>query len=216
MREIGVLHPQWFIVLLILLLAGLANSIYLTYHHYKVNILHPSAKSFCVLSKTIDCDRVARGVGSTFIGIPVATLGMFTHWFLLLLILSELFLKLGIQEVLYCVMYSILLLMVLFSTYEAFISFVILKAVCIMCVVLYFTIGFMLFACKQVLGVGHGEILEVIRGLLFVSISQDLTSKVMVCVCLAVAFSGALAFVCDYGFRMHFKRLIGRQESDES
>jgi uncharacterized membrane protein len=216
MTKTVVFHPDWLLVLTLALLAGLADSIYLTYHYYKINILKPSSKSFCVISKAIDCDRVATSVGSKLMGIPVATLGMFGHWFLLLLILSESLLELGIQEVLYCVIYAILLLMVLFSAYEAFISFVILKAVCMMCVVLYLAIGFMLFACKQVLGMSHREILEVIRGLLFVSVSQHVISKVIVSVCLAVVSSGVLAFAFNYGFHTYFKGLIGEQTTDQS
>lgn len=216
MTKTLMLHPDWLMALTVALLAGLLNSIYLTYHYHKVNILKPSTKSFCVISKAIDCDRVATGVGSKFVGIPVAALGMFAHWFLLLLMLSEPFMGLGIQEVLYCFIYSILLFMVLFSAYEAFISFVVLKAVCIMCVVLYLTIGFMLFACKQALGTGHGEILEAMRGLLWVSVNQDVTGKMIVSVCLAAISAGVLAFVSDYGFQTHFKRLAGEQTTDQS
>jgi len=196
------------------LLAGLANSVYLTYHYYRVNILKPSTKSFCVISKAIDCDRVATSVGSRFIGIPVATLGMFAHWFLLLLMLSESFMGLDIEETVYCAIYAILFLMILFCAYEAFISFVVLKAVCIMCVVLYLTIGFMLFACKQVLGMRHEEILETIRGLVLVSVSGDVISKVVVSICLAAVSAGVLAFAFDYGFQTHYKRLDGEHATD--
>jgi uncharacterized membrane protein len=201
------LDPDWLLALAVAMLAGLANSIYLTYHYYRVNILKPSFKSFCVISKAIDCDRVATSVGSKFIGIPVATLGMFAHWFLLFLMLSESFMELDIQEVLYSAIYLILLLMFLFSAYEAFISFVILKAVCIMCVALYLTIGFMVFAGKQALGMRHEEILDVILSVVLVSGSQEVISKTVVSMCLAAVSAGALAFAFDYGFQTHFRWL---------
>jgi hypothetical protein len=142
-------------------------------------------------------------------GIPVATLGMFAHWFLLLLMLSESFMGLDIEETVYCAIYAILLLMTLFCAYEAFISFVVLKAVCIMCVVLYLTIGFMLFASQQVLGMRHKEILDVILSLVLVSGSQEVVSKTVVSICLATVAAGALAFAFDYGFRTHCEVLKG-------
>ena len=74
----------------------------------------------------IDCDRVASGFGCRLLGIPVATLGMFAHFFILFLILTERSLKLGIQTELHHLIYVIILMMVLFSIYEAFVSFVIL------------------------------------------------------------------------------------------
>ncbi len=44
---------------MLFLAIGLFDSIYLAYHHYKVNILKPQTASFCVINETIDCDRVA-------------------------------------------------------------------------------------------------------------------------------------------------------------
>ncbi len=194
------------LLLIIFLFGGIANSIYLTYHHYRTNILHPAAKSFCVISKTIDCDRVATSIGSKLVGIPVATLGMFAHFFLLLYILSERVLELGIQNELYCSIYLILLMMVLFCAYEAFVSFVILKAVCIMCTVLYVTVGLMLICCKRALAMSHGEIFGVLYNLFFPSLSSSILSKGLTAMITAVALSGIIAFAFDYAFRAHFKK----------
>lgn len=58
------LESNWVLLLMIFLFGGIANSIYLTCHHYRTNILHPPTKSFCVISETIDCDRVATSFGS--------------------------------------------------------------------------------------------------------------------------------------------------------
>ena len=204
---------NWVLLLMIFLFGGLANSVYLIYHHYRTNILHPAAKSFCVISKTIDCDRVAISVGSKLLGIPVATLGMFAHFFLSLYILSERVLNLGIQNELYCSIYLILLMMVLFCAYEAFVSFVILKAVCIMCTVLYVTVGLMLICCKRALSMSHGEIFGVLYSLFFPSLSWSILRIGLTAMITAVVLSGIIAFAFDYGFRAHFRKKLGKQQN---
>jgi len=205
------LESKWVLLLMIFLFGGLANSIYLTYHHYRTNILHPPTKSFCVISETIDCDRVAISVGSKLVGVPVATLGMFSHFFLLLYILSECVLKLGIQNELYCSIYVILLMMVLFCAYEAFVSFVILRLVCIMCTVLYVTVALMLVSCKQALAMSHGEIFGVLYKLFFPSLSWAILREGLTAMITAVVFSGIIAFAVDYGFRIHFRKKVAEQ-----
>jgi uncharacterized membrane protein len=210
-----ILDPDWLLALTVALLAGLVNSIHLTYHYHKVNILKPSSKSFCAISKTIDCDKVATSVGSRFMGIPVATLGMFAHWFLLLLILSESCMGLDIEETLYCAIYVILFLMILFCAYEAFISFAVLKAVCIMCVVLYLTTGFMFLACRKILGLKNGDILGVIRSFVSTPVSQEVISKMAVSLCLAAVSAFVLTFAFDYGFQRHFESLHGEHATDQ-
>lgn len=206
------LQSEWVMLLIIFLFASIGNSIYLTYHHYRTNILHPVTKSFCVISKTIDCDRVATSFGSKLVGIPVATLGMFAHFFLLFYVLSERVLKLGIQNELYCSIYVILLIMVLFCAYEGFVSFVILRLVCIMCTVLYVTVALMLISCKRALAMSHGEIFGVLYDLFFPSLSWSILTKGLTVMITAVALSGIIAFAFDYAFRTHFKKkLLSKQ-----
>ncbi len=202
---------NWVLLLMIFLFGGLANSVYLIYHHYRTNILHPATKSFCVISETIDCDRVAISVGSKLLGIPVATLGMFAHFFLSLYILSERVLNLGIQNELYCSIYLILLMMVLFCAYEAFVSFVILKAVCIMCTVLYVTVALMLVSCKQALAMSHGDIFGAFYSLFFPSLSWSILSKGLTAMITALVLSAIIAFAVDYGFRIHFRKKVAEQ-----
>ncbi len=144
-------------------------------------------------------------------GIPVATLGMFAHFFLLFYILSERVLKLGIQNELYCSIYVILLMMVLFCAYEAFVSFVIHKTVCIMCTVLYVTVALMLVCCKQALAMSHGEIFGVLYNLFFPSVSWSILRKGLTAMITAVALSGMIAFAVDYGFRIHFRKKVVEQ-----
>ena len=163
----------------------------------------------------IDCDRVASGFGSRLLGIPVATLGMFAHFFVLFLILTERSLKLGIQTELHHLIYVIILMMVLFSIYEAFVSFVILKAICLMCIALYITMALMLMACKQTLGMSHGEILKVAISLFFPSLSKSFLGNVLTAITTALILSGSMSFAIDFVFKTHFRRKAGQAAFEE-
>ena len=66
---------KWFFIVIFLIHLGLADSIYLAYHHYEINILEPDTKSFCAINETIDCDKAATSIGSTFWGGPGGHLG---------------------------------------------------------------------------------------------------------------------------------------------
>lgn len=71
-------------VLLILALLGLADSIYLAIQHYQVHtdMLH---KSFCAISKSINCDTVSQSAYSIFFGVPFAVWGIIAYVFLIVL-----------------------------------------------------------------------------------------------------------------------------------
>lgn len=198
---------KWYLVLMLFLAIGFVDSIYLAYHHYKINILQPQTASFCVINKTIDCDRVTTSFGSTFMGVSVATLGMFAHAFLFFFIYIENFLKFGEKEHLYCFVYVIALLMALFALYELFISFVILKAICIMCVVLYITTATMLVACKRGLALKHSEIIKILIHLFFPSLNKPLLKRMSTTLIVSLILSVVIAFGLDYKFVTYFERL---------
>ena len=198
------MQSKWFLALLFFLIVGLSDSIYLTYHHYQVNILQPATKSFCAINETIDCDRAAVSTGSTMMGIPVATWGMFAFLFLLLFIMVERLLYWEIQRALYCFMYLVMNVMALFSAYEAFISFFVLKVVCIMCTVLYLIMILTLVSCKRALGVSHLEFVLLLYDLFFRSFSRTLLRKGVSVSIIAIVFSGIVAFGLDHQFQMHF------------
>ena len=207
------LQSEWVFIFVFFVCAGLANSIYLTYHHYRTNILHPLAKSFCAISETIDCDRVATSFGSKLAGIPVASLGMFAHFFLLFYALTEPVLKLGIHVELYCSIYVIVWIMLLFCAYEAFVSFIILRLVCIMCAVIYATVALMLVSCKHALAMTHEDIFSLLYNLFLPSLSSCILKKGLIAMTAAVALSAVIAFVIDYLFKAHFtkKSLLTKQ-----
>ncbi len=130
-----------------LLMVALLDALYLTYHHYHINIMRPAVKSFCSINSFIDCDSVALSQYSTLMGIPVSSLGIFAYAFVLL---SYVFLKNDCGEKIHLCLAGILGLMFIFSMYELWISFFILKSVCLMCCVLYFgiTLLFLLFLAR--------------------------------------------------------------------
>jgi uncharacterized membrane protein len=198
------LSSKWALAVIFLLMMGVSDSIYLTYHHYEINILAPEAKSFCAISKTIDCDKAATSAGSMMMGIPVATWGMFAFFFIMFFILVERILYWEVQKALYCFIYLILWLMAAFSAYEAFVSFAVLKVVCIMCVILYLTMVFLLISCKRALGIGHLEFFLLLYDLFFRSFSRTLLRKGASVAIIAVVFSSMIAFGLDYKFQNHF------------
>jgi uncharacterized membrane protein len=123
-------------------------------------MIEQETSSFCVINEVIDCDRVAKGFGSTLFGIPVATLGLFAHMYLLIAFIAERLMRPKLYPHMYCVIYVIVVVMVIFAVFEAFISFVIIKAVCIMCVALYLLTAFLMISCKRALTPMSGEIIK--------------------------------------------------------
>ena len=140
-----------------LVLIGLALfiSIYLTIHHYKVNILNPETSSFCTIGEVIDCDGVATSEYSTFLGIPVSSFGIFAYAFLWLLIFYD-FKK----ERYLTGTYVFSLVMLLFSFWEMFASYVILKKVCIFCTLLYLLVGAITVILKIMQKSSHKQIAQ--------------------------------------------------------
>ncbi|MFO7963858.1 MAG: vitamin K epoxide reductase family protein [Desulfobacterales bacterium] len=183
---------------------GMADTVYLTYHHYRVNILMPAGSSFCAVNEVIDCDKAATSFGSMFMGFPVATWGMFAFLFLVFFMAVERLLYWEIQKALYGFLLFILYTMALFSIVEAFISFFILNVVCIMCVFLYIIIILMVVACKRALAVSHLEFLILLRDLFFSSLFRTLLRKGTSVAIIALVFSGLIAIGLDGKFRETF------------
>ncbi|MBU4052759.1 MAG: hypothetical protein KKA41_00205 [Proteobacteria bacterium] len=195
---------KWFLMMIIFIVIGLSDSVYLTYHHYQVNILKPAKKSFCTINQTIDCDKAASSVGATLLEVPVATWGMFAFTFLLFFILVERLLYWEVQKALYCFVFVVIYAMAAFSAYEAFLSFFVLKVVCLMCLFLYILMALMVFSCKHALNVSHHELALLLYDLFFRSFSRTLLRKGISVSIIALVFSGVIAFGLDHQFRSYF------------
>jgi uncharacterized membrane protein/protein-disulfide isomerase len=117
-------------------LAGLGASVAAAYVHYRL-LYDPTYTSFCDVNATFSCTEVYQSRYSTFAGIPVAILG--GAWFAAaaLLATSGLVARPAVRESVpgyLFVMSTIGLAVVLYLGYA---SFVVLKAVCLMCLTTY-------------------------------------------------------------------------------
>lgn len=195
-RDAG-LRSRWFVAMVIFLVLGFADSVYLIYHHYQVNLAQHEVASFCVINDVIDCNRVARSFGSTLFGIPVATLGMFAHLYLLLAFFAERLMRPKLYPHLYCVIYFIVMVMVIFAVYEAFVSFVIIKAVCIMCVALYILSALMMASCRRALTTLHGKMITTLYHLFFPRIAWPYVIRLGLVLVLAGVMTGVVAYETD-------------------
>lgn len=190
--------------MVVFLLLGCVDSVYLIYHHYQVNLSEHATTSFCVINDVIDCNRVAKGFGSTLFGIPVATLGMFAYVFLLLAFLAERMMRPKLYPHLYCVISLIVTVMVIFAAYEAFVSFVIVKGVCIMCCALYVLTTLMMIACRRALTTLNGKIVTTLYHLFSPEILWPYVSRLGMVLLMAGLLTGLIAYGTDRYLISHF------------
>lgn len=201
------MRSRWFVALIVFLILGFVDSVYMIYHFYQVNIAQQAAQSFCVINSVIDCDRVARGFGSTLLGIPVATLGMFAHLYLLIAFICERLMRPKLYPHLYCIIYLIVVMMVVFAAYEAFVSFVIIKAVCIMCVGLYLLTTLMMISCRRALTTLRGKIWESLYKLFYPHIAWPYVKRLGVVLGASALLTSLIAYGTDRYLVHHFMAL---------
>jgi uncharacterized membrane protein/protein-disulfide isomerase len=131
----------YYLPMLIIAVAGLADALYLSVSHYRV-YTDMGYRSFCAVSKSINCDTVSQSVYSILLGVPVPVWGMFGYaLFLFLLILA------GFQKDPKSRIWPLLFwLACLFSAYSIFLAVIstfLIHSYCLMCIVSYM-INFML------------------------------------------------------------------------
>ena len=119
----------------LLILAGLFTSIYLSISHYRV-YTDMSYKSFCAISRAINCDTISQSPYAIFLNVPVPVWGVIGYLFALALLLFS-----RIQRVARDRMWSLLFWIFLaFSGYSiilALISTYLIHSYCIMCLLIY-------------------------------------------------------------------------------
>jgi uncharacterized membrane protein/protein-disulfide isomerase len=116
-------------------LGGLLVSLYLSYSHYRV-YTDIGYKSFCAISKAINCDTVSQSTYAIFLGLPVAVWGIVGYIFLLLLLLIANNKDAGKKRV-WTLVFLIAAAFTLYSIILAVISTFYIHSYCIMCLVLY-------------------------------------------------------------------------------
>jgi uncharacterized membrane protein len=78
--------PVYFWAVAFVAVIGLGNSIYLSVSHYRV-YMDIGYRSFCALSRSINCDTVSQSPYSIFWGVPLPVWGIMGYTFFLLFLL---------------------------------------------------------------------------------------------------------------------------------
>ena len=125
----------YYYTVVLLALGGLLGSLYLSYSHYRV-YTDIGYKSFCAISKAINCDTVSQSTYSIFLGMPVPVWGIIGYLFLLLFLPFAKNKDSGNKRV-WTLLFLVAAGFTLYSIILAFISTFYIHSYCIMCLVLY-------------------------------------------------------------------------------
>lgn len=128
-------YPYYFIPVLLLVLVGLGDSLYLALSHYRVH-RDIGYSSFCAISKSLNCDTVSQSSYAILFGVPIAVWAVLGYsLFLVVLLLS------GHRKVdrgrLWAILYIVAFGFSLYSIFLAYISSVHIKSYCLMCILSY-------------------------------------------------------------------------------
>lgn len=145
-----------------LALVGLCDSVYLSVSHYRV-YTDIGYKSFCAVSRAINCDTVSQSVYSILLGVPVPVWGIIGYTFLLLLIPFAWF-KGADKKRMWTLLFLIALAFSLSSIILALIAIFHIRSYCMMCIVSY-AINFLLLFYTWLIRrrFGSEEIIEGVR-----------------------------------------------------
>ena len=116
-------------------LVGLIVSIYLSVSHYRV-YTHIGYRSFCAISRAINCDTVSQSSYSIFLNLPVPVWGVIGYGFLFLCLLLA-GSKGAQRKRMWAIAFWILLVFTCYSVILALISTFLIESYCIMCIVLH-------------------------------------------------------------------------------
>jgi uncharacterized membrane protein/predicted DsbA family dithiol-disulfide isomerase len=131
----------YFCTITVLALAGLIDSIYMAISHYRV-YTDIGYKSFCAISRSINCDTVSQSHYSIFLNVPVPVWGIIGYTFFLLFIPFA-WSRRAEKEPIWSLLILVSLFFSLYSISLALISTFLVHSFCIMCIVSY-GINFML------------------------------------------------------------------------
>jgi protein-disulfide isomerase/uncharacterized membrane protein len=114
---------------------GLADAIYLSISHYRV-YRDIGYKSFCAISRALNCDTVSQSSYSIFLNLPVAVWGGIGYAFLLPFLIFAASEEAGKNRI-WSLICWISLAFSCYSVFLALISTFVIKSYCIMCIVSY-------------------------------------------------------------------------------
>ncbi len=127
-------YPAYLVPIIVLAIAGLAISIYLSISHYR-NYTDIGYKSFCAISRAINCDTVSQSPYAVFAGAPLPVWGCLAYGLFIFLLAVQIRLK--TRERLWPVLFLTAFLFSLHSAFLALISTVYIKSYCLMCILDY-------------------------------------------------------------------------------
>src|SRR6266850_4609751 len=117
-------------------LVGLGASAAAAYTHYHL-LYDPTYRSFCDVSETVSCTQVYASRFSTVRGIPVAIFGALAFTVAALLAVSGLVARQTVRESVPGYLFVLSTLSLAVVLYLGYASFVLLKAVCVLCLTTY-------------------------------------------------------------------------------
>src|SRR5439155_6428886 len=124
------------VVALICAVVGLGASVAASYTHYHL-LFDPTYRSFCDVSATIGCTQVSASRFSTFRGVPVAVFGALGFVAATLLSIAGLVARQQVRESVPGYLFVLSTLSLAVVLYLGYASFVLLKAVCLLCLTTY-------------------------------------------------------------------------------
>ena len=125
----------YYVPVVILVLLGIADTLYLSISHYRV-YADIGYKSFCAVSRAINCDTVSQSPYSIFLQIPLPIWGIIGYTFVLIL-LGLAGTKHANKKRLWGILFWILLIFSVHSVILAAISSFIIHSYCLMCIASY-------------------------------------------------------------------------------
>jgi protein-disulfide isomerase/uncharacterized membrane protein len=139
MNQVKPIHPFPFPVYhgtaILLAVAGLIDSIYLSVSHYRV-YTDIGYQSFCAISKAINCDTVSQSPYSIFLNLPVPVWGIIGYSFFLFFVFVA-GSKSAEKKRIWPLLFWLALVFSCYSVILALISTYIIRSYCILCIVLY-------------------------------------------------------------------------------
>ena len=192
---------RWIYLTAFFLISGLIDSIYLTYHHYLINIIHLGQASFCSVNAVIDCDQVAISRFSTLFEIPVSVLGFFAYLFLTVFLSFGLVKKRDCLKEFCALIYALSIPMLIFAVYEASASALVLNKLCPMCTILYGCGIGLVISSKKAVPFPHRDLLRIVGANLINSLSRSSRRVYLWPGLFAFGISLLLSFTLDYQIR---------------
>jgi len=128
-------YPVYLWTVFVLSFAGLADSIYLAVSHYRV-YTDMGYRSFCAITKSLNCDTVSQSTYAVFLGLPVSIWGIVGYLFILFLIGFGILVQ-SDKKRMWPMVFFVSLFYSTYSIVLAIISTFLIQSYCLMCILAY-------------------------------------------------------------------------------